>query len=108
MAVARAAVPAGIDVLLSVLSCEVDVVSHFALGLARHAGVAIGDVKTTRVACVPVCVTFDEVRVRGLLLWVPSNVRGAAWRGVTKHGAPSSCGRGICRRKHTAHPRGMG
>ena len=58
MAVASAAVTACIDVLLCVLSCEVDVVSRFALGLARHVGVAVRDVETARVACVPVCVTF--------------------------------------------------
>ena len=65
MAVASAAVPAGIDVLLSVLSCEVNAVSRLVLGLAWHAGVAVRDIKATRVACVPVHKTFNDIGIRG-------------------------------------------
>ncbi len=106
MAVASAAVLAGINVLLSVLSCEVNVVSRLALGLARHAGVAVRDVKAARVACVPVCETFNKIGIRGPLLQWHAAWRGISWhatlRGIAVHVAPTSRGRGhcICRGKH--------
>jgi hypothetical protein len=114
VAVSSAAVPAGVNILLRVLSCEVNVVAHLALILACHACVAIGDVKTARVACVPICIAFDEIGVLGPLLRLHAAVRGISWyaslRGISIHVDSTACGGGhrICRGKHTAHSPGRG
>ena len=65
MAVASAAIPAGVNILLRVLTCEVNVVARFALGLACRAGVAIGYDEAARVACIPIREAFDDIGVRG-------------------------------------------
>ena len=82
MAVASAAILACVNILLRMLSREVNVVAQFALGLASCAGVPVRNVESTRVTCVPICELFNKVGVRGpLLLWhatlrVVSSVRG--------------------------------
>ena len=107
MAVASAAVPAGIDVLLRVLSCEAPVVARLALGLACHACVAVGDVEAARVACVPICKAFDEIGVRGPLLRLHAAVRGISWyaslRGIFIHVDSTACGGGASHMSGETH-----
>jgi len=82
MAVASAASPACINILLHILSREVNVVAQFALGLASCAGVPIRNVESARVTCVTIRELFNKVGVRGPLLLrhatlrVVSSVRG--------------------------------
>ena len=75
MAVASAAIPAGINILSCILTCEVNVVARFALGLACHAGVAIGYVEAARVACIPIRESFDNIGLRGPLLRLHATLR---------------------------------
>ena len=58
-----------VDVLLGILAVEVDVVRRLTkVWGARHACVPIGDIKPTRVTCVPITVKFDGIGI-GLLLY---------------------------------------
>ena len=106
---ASAAISAGVNVLLRVLACEIHVVAHFALGLASCAGVAVRNVKTARVARIPICKTFDKIGVRGALLLLLSTVGRVSWCAALRwkviHAASPAGGWGhrIGRWKHTAH-----
>ena len=86
---ARAAIPAGVNVLLRILTCEIHVMAHLALGLASCAGVAVRNVKTARVARIPICKTFDKIGVRGALLLLLSTLGRVSWRAALR-------GKGIC------------
>mgnify|MGYP006200513371 FL=1 len=114
MAVASAASPAGVNILLRVLTCEVNVVARFALGLACRAGVAIGYIETARVACIPIREAFDDIGVRGPLLRLHATLRGISWhaslRGKVVHIASTTCGWGhrVDRGTHTSHAWGRG
>ncbi len=60
---------AQINVLLRILSVEVDVVCRLTqVWGARHARVSVGDIKPTRVACVPISVSLHGIGVRGLIV----------------------------------------
>ena len=82
MAVASAAIPACVNILLRILSREVNVVAQFVLGLASRAGVPVRNVVSACVTCVPICELFNKVGVWGPLLLrhatlrVVSSVRG--------------------------------
>ena len=109
---ASAAIPAGVNVLLRVLTCEIHVMAHLALGLASCAGVAIRNVETARVARIPICKPFDNIGVRGVLLLLLSTLgrvsRCAALWGKVIHAASTAGGWGhrIGRWKYTAHALG--
>ncbi len=114
MAVASAAIPAGVNILLRILTCEVNVVARFALGLACRTGVAIGNIEAAREACIPICEEFDDIGVRGPLLLLHATLRGICWhaslRGKVVHIASTTCrwGHHVDRGKHTSHAWGRG
>ena len=55
---------AQVDVLLGILAVEVDVVQRLTkVWGARHARVPIGDIKSTRVTCIPITVTLDGIGI---------------------------------------------
>ena len=68
MAVASAAILACVNILLRILSREVNVVAQFVLGLASRAGVPVRNVVSACVTCVPICELFNKVGVWGPLL----------------------------------------
>ena len=82
MAEFSAAIPACVNILLRILSREVNVVAQFALGLASCAGVPVRNVESARVTCVPIREQFNKVGERGphllrhATLRVVSSVRG--------------------------------
>jgi hypothetical protein len=58
---------AQVNILLGVLTIEVDIVCRFALSGASHAYVSVWDIKSTRVASVPVGETLCDIGVWHLL-----------------------------------------
>ncbi len=57
-----------IDILLHILAREVYIVRCLAqMRRARHAGVSIHNIETTRIANIPVCETFHQIEKRLLL-----------------------------------------
>ena len=78
MAVASAAILACVNILLRILSREVNVVAQFALGLASCAGVPVRNVESARVTCVPIRKLFNKVGVRGPLLLLHATSRAVS------------------------------
>ena len=78
MAVASAAILACVNILLRILSREVNVVAQFALDLASCAGVPVRNVESARVTCVTIRELFNKVGVRGLLLLLHATSRAVS------------------------------
>ena len=86
------AVPGGarmskIDILLCILAVEVYIVRSLAqVCRARHTGVSIGHVKATRVASIPVCETFVDIRKRLVLYGRSESASGWSYLGSKSRG----------------------
>jgi hypothetical protein len=95
--VSGAARMAQVNILLGVLTIEVDIVRRLAMSRASHACVPVGDIKSTRVASVPVGVMLCDVGVWHLLngcIHSASNLKpgGLAARGVRYAGCVMATG----------------
>ncbi len=68
-----------IDILLSILAVKVYVMRCLMqMRRARHADVSIRNAKTTRIACIPVCISLYYVRKRLLVDLIRSLYAGWA------------------------------
>ncbi len=68
-----------IDILLSILAVEIYVMRCLTqMRRAGHAGVSIRNVNTTRIACIPVCVSLHYIRKRLLVALIWSLYAGCA------------------------------
>jgi hypothetical protein len=68
-----------IDILLSILVVKIYIMRCLTqMRRAGHAGVPICDVKTTRIACIPVCISLHHIQKRLLVALILSLYAGCA------------------------------
>ena len=68
-----------IDILLSILAVKIYVMRCLTqMRRAGHAGVSIRNVKTTRIACIPVCISLHYIQKRLLVALIWSLYAGCA------------------------------
>ena len=62
-----------INILLSILAVKIYIMCGLTqMRRARHAGVSIRNVKTTRIASIPVCISLHNIRKRLLVSLIRS------------------------------------
>ena len=62
-----------IDILLSILAVKIYIMRCLTqMRRAGHAGVSIRNVKTTRIACIPVCISLHYIQKRLLVALIRS------------------------------------